>query len=54
MTLRISLLVMLVSFLGCVSEIQRAQTIEPDAQKAKKQQQQKKPDAIPTFTYRRL
>jgi uncharacterized alpha/beta hydrolase family protein len=51
LALRISLLVMLVSLLGCASQIQPAQTTQPDAQKAKEEQQQKKP-AFPTITFR--
>jgi hypothetical protein len=38
MTLRISLLVMLVSLLGCTIEIQRAQTAQPVAEKAQEEQ----------------
>jgi hypothetical protein len=49
LALRISLLVLLVSFLGCVSQIQRAQTSEPVPEKA--QEQFRRP-AMPTFTYR--
>ena len=51
LAMRISLLVMLVSLLGCASQIQRAQTSQPVAEKAQEEQQPKK-TAIPTFTYR--
>jgi hypothetical protein len=47
---RISLLLMLVSVLGCASQIQPAQTSQPGAEKG--QQDQPKKTAIPTFTYR--
>jgi hypothetical protein len=47
---RISLLLMLVSLLGCAIQIQPAQTSQPSAEKGQ-QEQQKKP-AFPTFTYR--
>jgi hypothetical protein len=50
MTLRISLLVMFVSLLGCTTAIQRAQTSQPAAEEA--QQEQPKKPAMPTFTYR--
>jgi hypothetical protein len=50
MSLRISLLVMLVSLLGCTTEIQRAQTAQPVEEKA--QEEQPKKPAMPTFTYR--
>ena len=50
LALRISLLVMLVSFLGCASQIQPAQTSQPVAEKA--QEEQPKKPAMPTFTYR--
>jgi hypothetical protein len=48
---RISLLLMLVSLLGCASQIQRGQTPQPVAEKAQEEQQPKK-TAMPTFTYR--
>jgi hypothetical protein len=48
---RIILLLMLVSLLGCASQIQRAQTPQPVAEKEPEEQQPKK-TAIPTFTYR--
>jgi hypothetical protein len=51
LALRISLLVMLVSLLGCASQIQRAQAPQPVAEKEQEEQQPKK-TAIPTFTYR--
>ena len=47
---RISLLLMLVSLLGCASQIQRAQTSQSVAEKA--QEEQLKKPAMPTFTYR--
>ena len=47
---RISLLLLLVSLLGCASQIQPAQTSQPVAEKA--QEEQSKKPAIPTFTYR--
>ena len=47
---RISLLLMLVSLLGCASQIQRAQTSQPVVEKV--QEEQPKKMAIPTFTYR--
>ena len=47
---RISLLLMLVSLLGCASQIQRAQTSQPDAEKV--QEEQPKKPAMPTFTHR--
>jgi hypothetical protein len=50
MTLRISLLLMLVSVLGCASQIERVQTSQPDAEKT--QEEQPKKPAMPTFTYR--
>jgi hypothetical protein len=46
----ISLLLMLVSFLGCASQIQPAQTSQPSAEKV--QEEQPKKPAMPTFTYR--
>lgn len=49
LALRISLL--LVMLVGCAGEIQRTQTTQPDAQKTKEEQEQKKP-AMPTITYR--
>jgi hypothetical protein len=48
---RISLLLMLVSLLGCASQIQPGQTSQPVAEKPQEEQQPKK-TAIPTFTYR--
>jgi hypothetical protein len=48
MTLRISLLLMLVSVLGCASQIERVQTSQPTAEQT---QEAKKP-ALPTITYR--
>jgi hypothetical protein len=48
---RISLLLMLVSLLGCASQIQPAQTSQPGAEKVQQEEQPKKP-AMPTFTYR--
>jgi hypothetical protein len=50
MTLRISLLVMLVTLLGCASEMQRAHMAQPVAGEA--QEEQPKKAAMPTFTYR--
>ena len=50
MTLRISLLLMLVSVLGCASQIERVQTSQPTAEQT--QDEQAKKPAIPTFTYR--
>ena len=47
---RISLLLMLVSLLGCASQIQRVQTSQPVTEKG--QEEQPKKTAIPTFTYR--
>jgi PBP1b-binding outer membrane lipoprotein LpoB len=49
MTLRITLLLMLVSVLGCASQIERVQTSQPTAEQT--QEQAKKP-ALPTITYR--
>jgi hypothetical protein len=49
MTLRISLLLMLVSVLGCASQV--VQTSQPVTEKTQEEQQPKK-TAIPTFTYR--
>ena len=49
--LRISLLLMLVSVLGCASQIERVQTAQPTAEQTQEEQQPKK-TAIPTFTYR--
>jgi hypothetical protein len=51
MTLRISLLLMLVSVLGCASQIERVQTAQPTGEQTQEEQQPKK-TAIPTFTYR--
>jgi hypothetical protein len=48
---RISLLLMLVSLLGCSSHIQHAQTPEPVAEKGQEEQQPKK-TVMPTFTFR--
>jgi len=56
MTLRICLLSMLVSVLGCASQIERTsqiervQTTQPTT--AQTQQEQAKKPALPTFTYR--
>jgi hypothetical protein len=50
MTLRFSLLLLFVSLLGCVSQIQRVQTFQPVPEKA--QEEQPKKPAMPTFTYR--
>jgi hypothetical protein len=50
LALRISLPVMLVSLLGCASQMERAQTPQPIAEKP--QEEQPKKPAIPTFTYR--
>jgi hypothetical protein len=47
---RIILLLMLVSLLGCASQIQRAQTSQPGTEKV--QEEQSKKTAMPTFTYR--
>jgi hypothetical protein len=47
---RISLLLMLVSLLGCASQIQRVKTSQPVAEKM--QEEQAKKPAMPTFTYR--
>ena len=47
---RISLLLMLVSLLGCATQIQPAQTSQPGAEKV--QEEQPKKPAMPTFTYR--
>jgi len=49
MTLRISMLLMLVSVLGCASQV--VQTSQPVTEKTQEEQQPKK-TAIPTFTYR--
>ena len=51
LALRISLLLMLVSLLGCASQIQPEQTSQPVAEKVPQEQQPKKP-AFPTITYR--
>jgi hypothetical protein len=48
MTLRISLLVILVSVLGCASQI--VQTSQPVTEKT--QEEQPKKQAMPTITYR--
>jgi hypothetical protein len=48
MTLRISLLVLLVSILGCASQI--VQTSEPVTEKT--QEEEPKKPAMPTITYR--
>ena len=50
MTLRISLLLMLVSVLGCASQIERVQTAQPTAEQT--QEEQPKKAAFPTITYR--
>jgi hypothetical protein len=50
LAVRISLLVTLLSLLGCASQIQHVQTSQPVAEKAP-EEQPKKP-AMPTFTYR--
>ncbi|HEX9271522.1 MAG TPA: hypothetical protein VGA01_04825 [Candidatus Binatia bacterium] len=47
---RISLFLMLVSLLGCASQIQPAQTSQPSAEEV--QEEQPKKPAMPTFTYR--
>ena len=47
---RISLLLLLVSLLGCATQIQPAQTSQPGVETGQ-QEQQKKP-MFPTFTYR--
>ena len=49
MTLRISLLLILVCVLGCASQI--VQTSQPVTEKTQEEQQPKE-TAIPTFTYR--
>jgi hypothetical protein len=51
MTLRIILLLMLVSVLGCASQIERVQTSQPTAEQTQ-EEQAKKPAAFPTITYR--
>ena len=50
MTLRITLLLMLVSVLGCASQIERIQTSQPTAEPT--QEEQAKKPAFPTITYR--
>ena len=50
MTLRITLLLMLVSVLGCASQIERLQTFQPSAEQT--QQERAKKPALPTITYR--
>src|SRR5262249_22156807 len=50
MTLRISILLMLVLVLGCASQIERVQTSQPSAEQT--QQEQAKKPALPTITYR--
>ena len=50
MFLRISLLFMLVSILGCASHIERVQTSQPTAEPT--QEEQVKKPAFPTITYR--
>ena len=50
MTLRITLLLMLVSFLGCATQIERIQTSQPTAEPT--QEEQAKKPAFPTITYR--
>jgi hypothetical protein len=50
MTLRISLLLMLVSVLGCASQIERVQTTQPTTEQT--QEEQAKKPALPTITYR--
>jgi len=51
MTLRITLLLMLVSLLGCTTEFQPTQPAQPVAEKPQEEQHPKK-SAMPTFTYR--
>jgi len=51
MTFRITLLLMLVSVLGCASQIERVQTSQPIAEPTQ-EEQAKKPAAFPTITYR--
>jgi len=51
LALRISLLLILVSLLGCASQIQSAQTSQPVTEKVQQEQQPRKP-AFPTITYR--
>jgi hypothetical protein len=46
----ISLLLVLVSFLGCSSQLQRPNTSQTIAEKEREEQQQKTP--MPTITYR--
>ena len=50
MTLRITLLLMFVSVLGCASHIERVQTSQPTAEPT--QEEQVKKPAFPTITYR--
>jgi hypothetical protein len=50
LALRISLLVLYVSLLGCANQVQRARTFEPVPEKP--QEEQFKKPALPTFTYR--
>jgi hypothetical protein len=50
MTLQITLLLMLVSVLGCASQIERVQTTQPTAEPT--QEEQAKKPAFPTITYR--
>jgi len=50
MTLRICLLSMLVSVLGCASQIERVQTTQPTAEQT--QEEQAKKPALPIITYR--
>jgi hypothetical protein len=50
LALRISLIAIAVSVLGCASQIQQIQTSQPVAEKA--QEEQPKKPAMPTFTYR--
>ena len=47
---RMSFVLMLVLFAGCVSQLQPPQTPQPIAEKA--QEEQPKKNAIPTFSYR--
>jgi ABC-type uncharacterized transport system auxiliary subunit len=51
LAVRIISLAMLVSLLGCASQIQPAQTSQSDAEQPQEEQQPKK-TAMPTFTYR--
>jgi hypothetical protein len=51
LSLRVSLPVIVVSLLGCASQVQQVQTSQPPVGEEAQEEQPKKP-AMPTFTYR--